>query len=48
MNKKPVVPPEEYVDALVDRAKKMDDAALGKFVRKTLWTATNKAKRDEN
>ena len=46
--KEPMVSAEDYVDALVQRIGKMDNEALGRFVRNTLWTASNKIKRGEH
>ena len=45
--KNPPVDAEKYLSELADRAKRMDDAALGHFIKATLWTATNKFKKGE-
>jgi len=41
------VSPEDYLKALAERAKRMEDAGLGHFVKGTLWTATESYKQGE-
>ena len=44
---KPPVGRQDYIDALVDRVYRLDEQALGRFVKKTLWTATDKVKKED-
>jgi len=38
---------QDYLDALADRAKRMEDKGLGHFVKSTLWTATDHFKKGD-
>lgn len=33
---------KDYIKALDERSKRMDDADFGRFIKKTLWTVTEK------
>jgi hypothetical protein len=46
--KEPLVAPEDYVEALVQRLGKMNNEEMGRFVRNTLWTASTNLKRGEH
>ena len=38
---------KEYLDAVADRAKRMSDENLGRFVKNTLWTASDTYKKGD-